>query len=118
MNECPVCFKCYEETFSDCPDDGNALNFSWPGDCTILDQYRLDKVIGKGSLGVVYQATQINLMRPVAVKILSPHLVNNSEAISHFRTEALAAARLNHPNIIKIYDYGTLPQQRDRKSVV
>lgn len=109
MKECPLCSLCFDDVVLLCPEDGNKLVFSWPGPKMILDKYRLDALIGRGRMGVVYRATQVILMRQVAIKVLSPQLLNNSEAINKFRTEALAAARLDHPNIIKIYDYGTLP---------
>ncbi|MEW6731220.1 MAG: protein kinase [Acidobacteriota bacterium] len=109
MKECPACSHCFDDNFAICPTDGKTLDFSWPGSRTILDKYRLDAVIGKGGMGVVYRATQIELVRQVAVKVLSPQFLTNEEATKRFRTEALAAARLDHPNIITIYDYGTLP---------
>ncbi len=109
MKECPLCSLCFDDNVSVCSDDGNKLVFSWPGSKMILDKYKLDSLIGRGRMGVVYKATQVILMRQVAVKVLSPQLLNNAEAVNRFRTGALAAARLDHPNIIKIYDYGTLP---------
>jgi len=109
MKECPLCTFCFEDNVSLCPNDGNKLIFSRHGSRMILDKYRLDSLIGHGRMGTVYRATQVVLMREVAVKVLSTQLFNNTNAVNRFRTEALAVARLDHPNIIKIYDYGTLP---------
>ncbi|MBI4853120.1 MAG: protein kinase [Acidobacteria bacterium] len=109
MRECPLCMICFEDDVVICPNDGNRLIFSMPGNRMILDKYRLDALIGRGRMGSVYRATQIILMREVAIKVLSTQLFNNPNAINRFRTEALAVAKLDHPNIIKIYDYGTLP---------
>lgn len=109
VKECPLCMFCFEDSFLQCPNDGNRLIFSMPGTRMILDRYRLDALIGRGRMGSVYRATQLILMREVAIKVLSTQLFNNPSAVSRFRTEALAVAKLDHPNIIKIYDYGTLP---------
>jgi len=109
MKECPLCKFCFEDNILSCPNDGNKLVFSWSGSPNILDKYRIDYVLGRGRTGVVYCATQIVLMRQVAFKVLPTQLLNNADAVNRFRTEALAIAKLEHPNIIKIYDYGTLP---------
>ncbi len=109
MKECPLCSFCFEDAVSLCPNDGNKLVFSRHGTRMILDKYRLDSLIGRGRMGVVYCATQLVLMREVAVKVLPTELLNNPNAINRFHTGALAVAKLDHPNIIKIYDYGALP---------
>lgn len=109
MKECLTCKVCYEDEKKICPADGSALSFSWPGTRNLLGKYLLQSVIGKGGMGVVFLAEQIELKRQVAVKVLSPLFLNSAQALKRFRTEAMAAGRLDHPNIIKVYDYGTLP---------
>ena len=74
---------------------------------TILeDKYRLIRVLGSGAMAHVYEAEQIRLGRSVAVKIMRVALVSDKRSIERFRTEALAASRINHPNAIAIYDVG------------
>jgi tetratricopeptide (TPR) repeat protein len=70
------------------------------GDFRILDE------LGRGSMGVVYEAQQISLNRRVALKVLPPGLGFETEAIERFRREARAAARLQHPNIVPVYSVG------------
>ncbi len=78
----------------------------------VLDgRYRLGAVIGRGGMGEVFAAEQINLGRRVAVKVLPANLDDRaSEYEARFRREALAASRLQHPNIVQIVDYGRDPR--------
>lgn len=71
-----------------------------------LPGYELIDKVASGGMSTVWTARQISLDRVVAVKFLSPQLVADAEAIRQFRTEALAAARLNHPGIVQVYDAG------------
>ncbi|MBI4584483.1 MAG: protein kinase [Planctomycetes bacterium] len=66
--------------------------------------YLIEELLGKGAMGTVYKARQLTLDRPVAIKILSPELTNDREFIVKFLREARAAAKLNHPNVVQIYD--------------
>lgn len=74
--------------------------------------YKIEKEIGKGGMGVVYLATDKRLERKVAIKVLSlsgsnedVH-ISSDEVIQRFKREAIAVAKLNHPNIVNIYDIG------------
>jgi urea transport system substrate-binding protein len=69
-------------------------------------KYRVESVIGKGGMGLVYEGEDIILGRSVAIKFLPDTLTENPKAIERFITEAQVAGRLNHPNIIAIYDIG------------
>ncbi|HEX3111625.1 MAG TPA: protein kinase [Thermoanaerobaculia bacterium] len=73
---------------------------------TMLGPYRIVAPIGAGGMGVVYRAVDTRLGREVAVKVLSPHLTGDADATKRFEQEARAAGRLNHPNILAIYDIG------------
>jgi eukaryotic-like serine/threonine-protein kinase len=68
-------------------------------------------LIGKGGMGAVYEAHDLRLGRSVAVKILLGRAFGQPTALRRFRREAHAAARLNHPNIVSIYDFGSLEGQ-------
>ncbi|MEN6645081.1 MAG: Stk1 family PASTA domain-containing Ser/Thr kinase [Armatimonadia bacterium] len=72
----------------------------------VAGRYRLDARIGEGGVALVYKALDITLEREVAVKILRPEMASNEEVVARFRREAHAAAKLNHPNIVQIYDTG------------
>src|SRR3954469_10021553 len=75
----------------------------------LLGRYKLSRKIGSGAMGVVYEALDPKLNRPVAIKtILKSHLDEEvaREYSVRFREEAQAVARLNHPNIVQVYDFG------------
>lgn len=69
-----------------------------------LGRYRIVAELGRGGMGVVYRATQTTLGREVAIKMLSPHLADSGEHLARFRREAQVLARLQHENIVHIYD--------------
>ncbi|HKE00410.1 MAG TPA: serine/threonine-protein kinase, partial [Planctomycetota bacterium] len=71
-----------------------------------LGDFRLLREIGRGGMGVVYEAEQISLRRPVAVKVLSGHRTLRPESIERFRREASTAARLEHPSIVRVFAVG------------
>jgi len=71
-----------------------------------LGGYRVIRKLGHGGMGVVYEAQQESLQRRVAVKVLRPEMSNDKAFVERFHREALAAARLRHPNIVQIYDIG------------
>jgi serine/threonine protein kinase len=72
----------------------------------MIDHYRIDHMLGQGGMGVVYQATDMNLQRPVAIKVMHPHLASNPEFQQRFMQEARAAASLDHPNIVRVLYFG------------
>ncbi len=73
---------------------------------TLLPSFRFRDLIARGQMGAVYRANQLSLSRDVAVKILPPELSAIEEFGQGFRVEARAMARLSHPNLIAIYDFG------------
>src|SRR5918998_3044735 len=70
------------------------------------DRYRLEQRLGVGGMATVQLALDTRLERHVAVKLLAEHLAEDASFISRFRREALAAARLVHPNIVQVFDFG------------
>lgn len=108
LKECPACGTCYDRVKEVCAVDGTELTLTLPVERTIDSRYRLDKLIGKGGMGAVYEALDTRLNRRVAIKILIGSMFGNRQALSRFEREAQASARLNHPNIIAVHDYGVI----------
>lgn len=75
-------------------------------DESILGDYRLNREIGRGGMGIVYEATQLSLRRSVALKILPFAAVLDSQQVARFRNEAQAAASLHHPHIVPVFAVG------------
>lgn len=73
---------------------------------TRVGPYEIQRLIGAGGMGEVYHAHDPRLGREVAIKVLSQAISQNSERLRRFEQEARAAAKLNHPNILAIYDIG------------
>ncbi|MFN0242948.1 MAG: serine/threonine-protein kinase [Planctomycetota bacterium] len=71
-----------------------------------LDGYRIVREIGRGGMSVVYLATQLDLARQVALKVLRPGLAIDGRHVDRFRREALSIARLQHPHIVQVYAVG------------
>jgi eukaryotic-like serine/threonine-protein kinase len=69
-------------------------------------RYRLEASIGTGGMAQVYRGVDTTLDRTVAIKILAPQFARDPSFVDRFRREAQAAARLNHPNIVNVYDTG------------
>lgn len=74
---------------------------------TRLGPYEIASAIGAGGMGEVYRATDSRLGRDVAIKVLPAGLADDPERLQRFEQEARAAAALNHPNILALYDIGT-----------
>ena len=72
----------------------------------IADRYELGDRLGSGGMSTVYKATDRVLERTVAVKVLAEHLSDDEKFVARFRREALAVAKLVHPNIVQVYDTG------------
>src|SRR4029450_7779330 len=70
---------------------------------TRLGPYEIGAQIGLGGMGIVYRATDTNLKRPVAIKVLPDALASDAERLARFQREAEVLASLNHPNIAAIY---------------
>jgi serine/threonine protein kinase len=72
----------------------------------LLPQYQVEKLIGRGGMGAVYRGVQLSLQRPVAIKLLPAELAANTEFVSRFQREAQTLARLQHPGIVAVHDFG------------
>ena len=77
---------------------------------TIAGRYRIEGRLGAGGMSTVFRATDSVLERSVAVKLLAEHLAEDEAFVARFRREALSAARLQHPNIVQVFDSGQDPE--------
>jgi eukaryotic-like serine/threonine-protein kinase len=71
-----------------------------------IEHYRIESIVGEGGMGTVYRATDLNLMRPVAMKVMHPHFAAQAQFQNRFQQEARAAARLSHSSIVAVYHFG------------
>src|SRR6476659_6910045 len=107
MKECHVCKRCFSDEINHCPQDGDATVSSLIGETTLDGRYLLERRLGQGGMGVVFQARHIFLKTAHAIKIILPDLVGNDPMLAtRFRQEALAAAAIRHQNIIAVTDFG------------
>ena len=109
LTECPDCGRCYTTAESTCAYDGVTLSLTLPIERMIDGKYLLERRMGRGGMGVVYRAHDLQLNRPVAVKMMVGDLFGNTAAVSRFALEARAVAALNHTNIVAVYDSGRVP---------
>jgi serine/threonine-protein kinase len=71
----------------------------------VIDHYRVLELIGRGAMGVVYKALDVNLDRLVAIKVMSAEVRSTPDFVERFRQEARLQAALNHPNVALLFDY-------------
>jgi len=107
--KCPRCRKSYDEGVQFCPDDGAGLTSGAlldPAVTTALaSDYRILDCLGSGGMGTVFLAEQIRVgNRKVALKVLHRKFSEDDEFISRFENEAASTGRINHPNVITIYE--------------
>jgi len=116
--KCPACAKTFKvpdgvtSGRTNCPQCGQRLDLGRilrPGDLkpgTVLGGCRIEGLLGRGGMAVVYKATQVSLDRPVALKVLPKRFARSPQFVERFNREASALARLTHPNIVSILDKG------------
>ncbi len=107
---CPHCGEEYETDARFCPKDGTALRPKGGTDAligrVIADRYHVLKVIGEGGMGRIYLAEHVRMNRQCAVKVMRPSLVHDADSAARFGREASNAARIIHPNVAAVFDYG------------
>jgi hypothetical protein len=114
LKECPACGLCYDsapdgrEGMTRCERDGAELALTLPIERTLDGKYRLDRAIGRGGFGAVFEASDLRLQRQVAAKVMIGLLFGDQTALRRFEREARAAAKIDHPHITRVHDYGTV----------
>ena len=107
-----VCIACKQEFSADvtkCPHDGTVLTpvSSEPSVGSIIaGKYEVLSIIGGGAMGLVYKARHTLMKRVVAVKVLRPNMALDETTVSRFQKESEALSVLDHPNILKVFDFG------------
>ena len=109
MMECPRCGRCEDPGVRSCPADGSTLQAASNIPRVLDEKYRLEQLLGRGGMGVVYRARDMRLDRLVAVKVVRLELLGDLDARRRFKREAQIVARLQHPSIVAVFDYGSLP---------
>ena len=117
---CPHCQALLAEDARFCPSCGKAAQATTPEPAAsgplrqqtemigreIAGRFRILALLGEGGMGAVYRGEQMSLKRAVAVKVLRPELSANQMLLRRFSAEAAAVAKLDHPNTVKVYDFG------------
>jgi len=107
MRVCTQCRSLLKPDASQCPADGALAEDveRLPKD-TRLGAYKIDRMLGEGGMGFVYEATHEVLNRRTAIKLLRPELATHAQVVTRFLNEAKAVNLIDHQNIINVYDYG------------
>jgi tRNA A-37 threonylcarbamoyl transferase component Bud32 len=113
MRYCQACHRCFNDGVEFCLFDQTPTCEVERLPILIEGKYRLEQLIAHGGMGSVYRATHLQLERAVAIKILRAEFLTDEKVIERFKREARAAARLKHPNVIAVYDFGLLPANGD-----
>jgi serine/threonine-protein kinase len=74
----------------------------------ISDRYKIEKLLGEGGMGAVYQAEHVLMRKRMAIKVLHPEMTRLPEVVARFEREAMAAAHIEHPNVVTATDFGKL----------
>ncbi len=110
MKTCTTCGAEWSDDTRFCPTDGTTLRSAGGGGdlvgTVIADRYHIEKKLGEGGMGAVYLGEHVKMGRKSAIKVMTQSMANAPEAIARFNREAANAARINHPNVCAIYDFG------------
>ncbi len=112
MKLCPICDTEYGDDAAFCSRDRSPLQPAGPGTSKgllgqlVAERYQVERRIGEGGMGEVYLATHLLMGRRCALKVMSPALSKDANAVSRFNREATNASRISHPNVCAVYDFG------------
>ena len=107
MRVCTSCKRVVKADTVQCPTDGAATEIvaTLPQNSR-LGAYKIDRMLGEGGMGFVYEATHEVLNRRSAIKMLRPELANQAQIVTRFLNEAKAVNLIDHQHIVNVYDYG------------
>jgi len=108
VRECVSCKRCYDHTVQFCPECLVELVSVEMIPRVIDSRFRLERLVGRGGLGMVFAATDLNSQREVAVKIIRAGSIADPRAQDRLRREAQIAINFKHPQIAAVYDFGLL----------
>src|SRR6185503_3283350 len=109
MKQCEKCSRKFPDHMVFCPFDGDILDSEVEDPllgCVLDGKYRLEEKLGEGGMGTVYRAKHVLIQNDLAVKVLHSSLVADRHAVARFQREAMAAARIKHPNAVGVSDFG------------
>lgn len=107
MKECSKCRHCYDDHIDLCPLDNTVPVHTIAGSTTISGRYLLERRLGQGGMGIVFRAKHKFLKSAHAIKIILPSLVDgDADLLVRFNQEAVLAASIDHPNVIRVTDFG------------
>lgn len=112
---CLNCGQVFDASHAACPYDRGLLYDPTQDPLSgqlVAEKYQVFGPIDAGGWSIVYRARHVQLGKDVALKILHSHLRFNEDKVKRFQQEAEAASKLNHPNIVSIFDYGVLDNQQ------
>lgn len=125
MRTCTTCGQRFSGDASFCPFDGTKLEVpaaeiapavarldpggEYPPGAVIGGNYRIDRVLGEGGMGIVFAVTHLRLNKRFALKLLKRELARDPDTRARFLLEAQAAGQIRHPNVVEITDYSSLP---------
>ncbi len=110
MRECVACCRCLDDQDEVCPDDGSEAQPSLIGSRVLDGKLELERRLGEGGMGAVYQARHLALGRLFAVKLIRRRIPQDAGYVARFRAEAAALGRLKHPAIVDVSDFGWDPR--------
>jgi tRNA A-37 threonylcarbamoyl transferase component Bud32 len=109
--ECPQCGSCDSTGATRCAEDGSPL-VPVALSRVLGGRYTIQRRLGLGGMGAVYQARDVTLERLVAVKVIRDEMLASPDAADRFRREALLAASFTHPNVVTVHDFGIADRRR------
>ncbi len=114
MKQCATCGTEWPDETKFCPNDGTTLRSASGGaemvGSVVADRYHILKKLGEGGMGAVYLGEHVKMGRMSAIKVLTQAMVADPDAVARFNREAANAARITHPNVCAIYDFGETPE--------
>ncbi len=110
MKTCPTCGREYPDNTKFCAADGATLRAKAASadlvGQVVADRYHILKKLGEGGMGAVYLGEHVKMGRKSAIKVMMASMANDPDAVARFNREASNAARISHPNVCQIFDFG------------